>query len=260
MVNALLQKLGLSEKEIKVYLASVQLGPSSVRAIAQSASVNRGTAYDMLKALQEQGLVTYYHKDTHQYFIAEDPAKLEDLLLQRQQELLRVHQELSKAIPQLRSLHDKAGAKPVVKYYDGMHGIRVILQDVIESCRTAELKSYYAYSSSKIRTHVYEAYRDFSEDRIAAGIYAKIVSIGPGGRTVGLDERKWLSREKASPTYTLIFPGKIAMLSVDAQNQPHGVLIEDEHMYQAQKMIFEFIWNHLANDQANAPAGVISQE
>ena len=38
-----LQKIGLSEKEAKVYLAALELGQASVQNIARKAEVNRAT-------------------------------------------------------------------------------------------------------------------------------------------------------------------------------------------------------------------------
>jgi len=244
MIESILKKIGLSDKEVKVYLACLQSGPSPVRKIAQAAGVNRGTAYDILRSLMDLGLVSYYHQDKHQYFIAEDPAKLTNTIEQRQQQLEKTKGEIDQLIPQLKSMYDRAGTKPVVKYYEGTAGIKTILRDVLEMCKTGD-RRYYVYSSSTIRKYLYEAYRNFSQDRIKAGIAVKSISIGPGGETVGLDERRWLSKQASSPTYTLIYTGKVAMVSVDGEGKPIGVMIEDKNIYQTQKMIFEFIWQEL---------------
>jgi len=37
----------------------------------------------------------------------------------------------------------------------------------------------------------------------------------------------------------------MAMISVDSNNNPIGVIIEDFNIYKTQKMIFEFIWDKL---------------
>lgn len=244
MIESILKKIGLSDKEIKVYLTCLKLGPSPVRKIATAAEINRGTAYDILRALINLGLVSYYHQDKHQYFIAEDPTKLTDTLEQRVQQLQSTKEELVQLIPQLKSMYDNAGEKPVAKFYEGSGGIKTILRDVLDSCANGE-KQYYVYSSSTIRQHLYEAYRSFSQDRIKAGISVKSISIGPGGETVGLDERKWLSKKESAPTYTLIYEDKMAMVSVDSGSKPIGVIIEDKNIYQTQKMIFDFIWQQL---------------
>jgi len=245
MIDSTLNKLGLSDKEIKVYLSSLRLGPASVRKIAVEADVNRGTAYDILKSLIDLGLVSYYQQDKHQYFIAEDPEKLTDALKKKEEQLQDIHGELDEVIPQLKSIYDKAGAKPVSKFYDGSDGIKIILADVIATCGKNKDQEYYAFSSSTLKNILYDAYPEFSDDRIKAGIKVKAISIGPGGQKQGLDERKWLTEKESAPTYTLIYAGKVAMISVDNNNNPLGVIIEDKNLYQTQKMIFEFVWAKL---------------
>ncbi|OGY45532.1 MAG: hypothetical protein A2729_01965 [Candidatus Buchananbacteria bacterium RIFCSPHIGHO2_01_FULL_39_14] len=245
MLENILQKIGLSDKEIKVYLACLKLGPSPVRKVAQVAEINRGTTYDILRALIKLGLVSYLHQDKHQYFIAEDPAKLKDALEQKQEQLEKTKTEIDQIIPQLKSIYNLAGEKPVAKFYDGEAGVKTILQDVLSACGKSGEKQYHVYSSATIKKYLYRVYSNFSKDRISAGIKVKVISIGPGGQTVGLDERKWLSQETGAPTYTIIYAGKIAMIAVDSENHPIGILIEDKNIFQTQKMIFEFIWSKL---------------
>ncbi len=65
-VVQILKKLGFDEKDIRLYLILLSLGPSPVRKVAQATGINRGTAYDILKQLVKQGLVVYYHKEKNQ--------------------------------------------------------------------------------------------------------------------------------------------------------------------------------------------------
>jgi len=245
MFEKILENLGLSEKEVKIYLTSLKLGPASVRRIAEGSEINRGTAYDILRGLIDLGLISYYHQDKKQYFIAEDPKKLKDAIKQKQEKLEETKTEIDRIIPQLRSIYNKAGTKPVVKYYEGYAGMKLILEDVISVSQTVSDKEYYAFSSSTIKEYLYNVYPNFSKDRIEAGIKVKVISIGPGGETRGLDERKWLTKKESTPTYILIYAGKVAMISVDANSRPIGVIIEDNNIYQTQRMTFEFIWEKL---------------
>lgn len=75
-IQVILKDFGLSEKEIAVYLAVVELGKGSAREIAIKSAVNRGTTYDILKSLIQLGIVSYFNKETKQYFVAEQPEKL----------------------------------------------------------------------------------------------------------------------------------------------------------------------------------------
>jgi len=97
-IRAYLKDFGLSSKEIEVYLALLNGGAQPVRKIAADTGVNRGTTYDILKSLIAQGLVSYYHKKTHQYFIAEDPEKLTDAITQKERQLTALRGKLESFI------------------------------------------------------------------------------------------------------------------------------------------------------------------
>ncbi len=244
-IVSILKHLGLSEKEIQTYLSVLKLGPSPVRKISEETKINRGTTYDILKSLIGLGLLSYYHKDKHQYFTAEDPEKLKDLLKDKQNTLSKLDNEINRIIPELKSIYNKAGEKPVVKYYEGLIGIKVILQDLLKEVTEADEKEYYVYSSANIRQYLYEALPDFTKQRIKKKIKVKVIALGSGGELHGLDQRKWLSKKEGSPTYILIYKNKTALISVDYFQNPLGVIIEDEGITQTQKVIFSSLWSSL---------------
>lgn len=245
IVENLLQ-FGLNEKEISVYLSLISEGPSPVRLVSTRAGVNRGTTYDILRDLMKQGLVSYYKQgEKKQYFVAEPPQKLLDAIENKRRSLETLKLHINKALPELESLYEKSGARPVVKYYEGQSGIRIILQDVLEIMSEQKDKIYYVYSSADIREYLYKAYKNFNKDRLENNISVKVIAIGRGGELAGLDERKWLAEEQGSPTYVLIYGGKLAMITIDATKKPVGVIVEDQGLYQTQEMIFKKLWKTL---------------
>lgn len=242
-----LQELGLSPKETQVYLALLKLGPSSVRHLAEAAQVNRGTTYDILKSLQQQGLVSYYDQEKKTYFVAQEPESLSQMIADRKQSLETMSQQLKEVVPQLRSIADKQGAsKPVVRYYHGPKGVRNILREVLEDVSNLPRKEYCVYSSAAIAAHLYEAIPNFTKMRIKAGLHVRVIAFGNGG-TVNeeLSERRWLSKEQTTSTYTIIFGRKTAFISLDAQEQPHGVIIEDSNLADTQRLLFDAHWRTL---------------
>src|SRR3989338_7097948 len=244
--QTLLQQFGLTDKESAVYLSLIKLGPSAVRLLAQEAQGNRGTTYDILKNLISQGLVSYYNKESHQYFAAERPEKLVLALEQKQKDLETVKEKIHQNLPELQLLFGQKGGKPLMKLYEGTKGIRQILEDVLNTVGKAEDKTYYVYSSSSVRQNVYHSMPDFSDRRIKKKIKVKTISLGPGGQLVGMDERKWLSSAKNDlATYELIYGGKVVHISLDNSENPVGVMIENTGIYETQKLIFEFNWSKL---------------
>ena len=66
------------------------------------------------------------------------------------------------------------------------------------------------------------------------------------GETHGLDERRWLTQKKKSPTYVHIYGQKMSFISADKYGRLFGVIIEDEGIVSTQKTIFDLLWESLA--------------
>lgn len=248
-IQVILKNFGLSQKEIAVYLALIELGPSSVRDISAKSKINRGTSYDILKSLIEIGIVSYYNKESKQYFMAEPPEKLLGAIDQKKEDLEEVRKNLENSLPLIKTLFEKQGGKPSVKLYEGSKGIKQILEDVLLSTSQSSEKEYYLYSSSTAedRKSIYADMPDFSKKRINKKISVKIISMGEGGQLAGLDERKQMpiDGKEVKSTHEIIYAGKVAHISLDDKENPVGVLIQNEAIYQTQKKIFEFNWNKL---------------
>ncbi len=247
MDTSLLKKIGFSDKTAKVYLGLLQLGPSSVRELAQVVGFNRGTTYDALKWLEEQDIVSFYKKESKQHFVAEPPEKLFTLVRRREEELARVDKELEKTIPELEALYHSGEGRPVARYV-GTEELHEILEDVLAVCEQSEEKMYRIYSAEGLRPYLYEHFSTFSDVRIGKGIAVRVIAVGEGGELRGLDERKWLPVTDditSEPTYIMIYPGKTAYISFNIKNEPVGVVIENQGISATQKRIFDELWKNL---------------
>ncbi len=241
---SIFKKLGFSDKNAKIYLTLVGLGPTSVRVLAKKTKLNRGTVYDGLKWLKEIGLVNYYEKESKQFFVAEDPDKLHALVQKQSDELQEVNKKIKDIVQELKSVHDEGGQRPVARYYEKGE-IKKILEQILEICEKSPDKSYRVYSDVAIREYLYDGFESFSDARIAKGITVKAIAIGGGGELRGLDERKWLQIKKDSPTYIIIYPGNTAYISVNNQGDLIGVVIDNDGVYQTQRGIFDALWDKL---------------
>lgn len=244
----LLKKLGFSDKEIAVYRAVLAYGPAPVRKLADASGINRGTTYDILKSLMEQGLVSYYHQKKKQYFVAEHPEKLLIAIDVKAAVLAAAKEEVRAILPELASLFSKASEKPVVKYYEGDAGIRTLLADVLETVAALPeaKRAYVVYSSADIRSHLYRAFPGFTAERIRRKIRVRAIAIGSGGEEQALAERRWLTKKEGAPTYMIVYADKTALFSVGAGGEARGVLIEDADTSDTQRLIFDSLWKTLA--------------
>jgi sugar-specific transcriptional regulator TrmB len=247
MDYSILKKLNLSDKEIKIYLALLENGAASVRDLSEITGLNRGTAYDLLKGLQNVGLVDFHRQDTKQKFSASSPEKLISLLEEKERELKNARLNLDGLIPELKSLQDKTGGKPVAKLFEGKKGIRIVLDDLIETMKKDREndREYFIYSSKYASEDIYKAFPNFTKERIKNKIKVRSISLATGGGVHGLDERRWLGSDDKSATFILIYGGKCAFISRDSLAKPVGVIIENKMIYETQKIIFLKLWETL---------------
>lgn len=119
-----IEDLGLSNKEARIYVASLVLGPSGVQTIADRSGIKRVTTYVILESLVSLGLVSQSVKGKKTLFIAEDPSNLRRLLDKREQEVKDQKVSFESILPELSSLKTLPKDSPVVKFYDTAEGIR----------------------------------------------------------------------------------------------------------------------------------------
>lgn len=120
-----LQSLGLNDKEAKVYVAGLFLGPAPVQKIAEQAGINRATTYVILDQLAELGLVSQSTEDKKTVFITEGPEALGRLFDRQKELIVQRSQELKELMPELDQAQRKeSGSAPVVRFYKGTDGIR----------------------------------------------------------------------------------------------------------------------------------------
>lgn len=240
----LLKKLGFSDKNIHVYTTLLRLGPASIRNIAEETGINRGTVYDILKWLEDLGLVTRFAENKRKMFAPEDPSALLRLAQKQEKEMQKLSDQLEADLPAWQAVYRKYGEQPVAEYYP-QSGIRHILEDVLKTCDDEGQDMYRIYSSAVLREYLYDNYAEFSDDRIKKGIKVQVIAIGKGGELRGLDERKWMDARESTPTYIIIYGSKTAYISFNAIGEAIGVVIANPGISNTQKIIFDELWEKL---------------
>ncbi len=126
-----LMKLGLSEKEARVYLSALELGPHPVQDIARKASVNRATTYVMIEGLMQRGLMTSFERGKKRLFSVEPPDRLLSIVRVKERELQEQEREFSQVLPELRAILATSGERPRVRFFEGAEGLRAIREEIL---------------------------------------------------------------------------------------------------------------------------------
>jgi HTH-type transcriptional regulator, sugar sensing transcriptional regulator len=242
-----LEKLGLSEKEAKVYLAALELGASPVHKIAKEAGVNRATTYFILESLSKLGLISSYEKDKKAFFSAESPKYLEKYLEIKEQELKSSRTELKNLMPELEAIHNAVDKKPVVRFFEGKEGIEAIEDELYELTE----KGSTIYTMANL-DDVYSAFPDYSKDRskirINKGIHLKQIYNSKQGAIrkkydkKSLRSSRFVPREKYPIDISFnIIPGK-AVRIVTYKEGLNGISIRNPLIANSLKTLFEMAW------------------
>ncbi len=128
-----LEKLGLSDKEALVYLASLELGPSPVQVIARKAEVNRATTYVMIEALLQKGLMSTFDKGKKTLYTAEKPERLHRIVHHERASVDEKELVIKRLLPDLEAISDAAGERPKVSFFEGVEGLEAMRETIFES-------------------------------------------------------------------------------------------------------------------------------
>ncbi len=131
MITEKLRKLGLSEKETKLYMALFEIGSGVVTSIAKRAGINRSTAYVLLESLSRRGLVSVSERSGVQTF-SPAPGKLVEIAeaqLKDAAELLKTGKELVSDFEKV-PLSQKAEGKIRVNVFNGIEGAKLVRKGI----------------------------------------------------------------------------------------------------------------------------------
>ena len=132
MNEQLLEEIGLTKGEIKVYLTLLKLGETTTGKIIEEAQISSGKIYEILEKLIKKGLASYIIKEKTKYFSAASPKRILDYLHEKEENLKKKEQELLKELPALL-LVEKVGKKEYeTNLFKGFKGIQTAIFEALE--------------------------------------------------------------------------------------------------------------------------------
>ena len=118
-----LKKLGLSEKEAKVYLANLELASSSVQTIGKKAEFNRATTYGILDSLIKKGLCSTFTQGNKTHYVASEPEFLTGLFEVQKKEIEEREKYFISLLPKFKLVDNNESGKPTVQFFEGKQGL-----------------------------------------------------------------------------------------------------------------------------------------
>lgn len=237
-ITQIIQKLGYTPKEIKVYLASLQLGEATITEIAEKVKIPRTSVQLIINALVEKGMMYAYAKRRRKHWIAENPERILILLRERETALKEI-------LPELHALRHETGVKPTTRAYNGTAGIWHILNDILETKQ--HIRSL--MSVDDVEQILGEEFNDFIEQRYTRFLRMQLLTCrSPETEALKQRDEKELCHTRFLPSEykihnaNFIYGNKVAIISLN-KKMPVGIVIQDQDIASTQAMLFDALWS-----------------
>lgn len=231
-VEKTLEKIGLSTNEIKTYLTLNDHGSCKAGRISKLAHLDRSSAYNSLKLLQEKGFVSYVMIGKVKWFQATGPRRIVEYLKEQEDDVTAI-------LPALQERHKRKKIEGQVRMFKGLKGVRSVFLDIIRTGKD----NYVFGSEGQFSERMPEFAYQFDRMKKEKGIKTQLI-IRRGRRE--LDNKttkyKYLCDDVESPAVTNIYGGKIAIIIWT--DEPEGIIIENAAAARAYKSYFDLMWKY----------------
>ncbi len=142
----LLQEIGLTKGEIRVYSFLLQHGPRTKTPIVAASGISGSKIYEVLERLREKGLVSETVKNGVKFFDATSPLKLKDYLNRKKENIDKVESTLEKILPGLMQMKKVNYLYPDISVSYGWEGLSAVYEELLE--RTKKKEKMYVIGAS----------------------------------------------------------------------------------------------------------------
>lgn len=244
LINTLLS-LGLTDKEARVYLSIMSLGPSVVQKIAKSAEVKRTTVYSILESLKLRGLIRAELKGWKTLYVAEGPDKLESLVEQ-------MRYQVKKNLPEFEALYSLHSSGAFISYYEGLEAIKNVYGGLLRDIRPHEDYLVIGDTTQWLKQDS-DFFMDFTKRRAKLNINIRILmqdsAVAREHKKIekNLNEQiKIMPPEYKLTTNMVIIPHRVVINQLTPPLL--AMVIENDNIVQMNRELFEIIWKSIPEE------------
>lgn len=239
MDEKILEEIGFTKNEIKIYLALLRLGASTTGKIIENTGMHRAIVYDTLEKLLQKGIVSFVIKNNRKVFKAYDPERLSKYLEEKQEKLKAI-------LPDLTEIYKVPKISVETNVYEGKEGIKTIFEDILKT----KPKFYYVFASYGGAKEILPFYLEhfYSKSEKLGIRLMGILMDTPQGRKRGEEliihkniELKYMPKEFVSPATTYLYSDKVAFI-IWSKETPMAIMVENKNLYESFLNYFNMLW------------------
>lgn len=247
----ILEQIGLTKTEIKIYLALLKLGQTTTTSIVREAEIHASKVYEFLDKLIQKGLVSYVIKSNKKYFSAASPAFLKEFMREKENKIKEQEREIDNLLPELKNI--QLSGKDIIQSetYEGLKGLKSVYEKILTTLGKNETQ--YIIGAPKVGNELLEGYLlDWHKKRLKKGIKCKIIydsnakEYGEVRAKMPLTEVKYMPKDINSPMWIEIWGDYVAIGHIKERNAIL-FLIHDKGIAKGYLDYFNLIWKIAKN-------------
>jgi HTH-type transcriptional regulator, sugar sensing transcriptional regulator len=236
MDTKILGDIGLTNAEIKVYLALLQLGTSTAGPILQKSGLQNSVVHMTLNRLIDRGFVSFFREGKRSHYQAANPNHILDYIDEKKNNFQSI-------LPELLMKRSASKEKPETSIFRGIKGIKELLYELLD----AGGKEHHTFGSAKESLMM--------GDEFWVGYHKRRASKGIKANLMFNESLKFWKAEMKYPraevrytkagfeplTETIIRNDKIGIIIWT--EKPIGILIQNMIAAQSYDKFFQMMWN-----------------
>ena len=243
MDTKILEKIGFTEGEVRVYLALLELGSSSTGHIIDKSHITSSKVYLILERLEQKGLVSHVIRNNVKYFQVADPNRLLDYLAKKKEELESDTENIKKIIPALKLKREMFHELQETTMYQGFKGFQTSLEEFIADIKTGE--EFVVFGAKGPFGKEFETFiKHFYEGKEKKGIKTRSIYNSKFRNVLTLYKNLKLTEVRfidgIVPSTIVITKGKVLIICYG--DDPRQVLIKSTPMAESFYQFFESMW------------------
>lgn len=239
----ILESVGLTTNESKVYLTLLKFGTLKTGEILKEAHLNSGRIYDILEELKFKGLISESSINNVRHFSAAPPSQILDYLNKKKKEIENNEVKINSVLSELNKLKNfnKKGTKAVI--YTGFKGLKTAVEEAFENVKEGD--EILGMGVTQLKEKKFnEFWKNWSVKRIEKKISARHI-FSEESKYFGTFKKMKYTKSKIllgiTPTTVDIF-GKETVLILNYEEPINCILIQDENTAQSFINFFNQLW------------------
>jgi len=245
-VESILDEIGLTKNEIKVYLSLLELGITKTGALIKKTGIHTSKVYDALERLSEKGLVTYIIKANIKHFKAVTPERLLDFLEDKKHKIEEQEKEIKKILPELKLKQELIGDSTEAEIFKGWKGMETVFRILRDTLKKGDMNYIFGASKGEDEKRVREFFTRHVGLLGKKGINQKIIFNETARGNLPVYEKfpkqfQMRYLENTTPTEINIWADKTMIVIL--RKDPVVILVSDKKVADSFRQYFKVMWS-----------------